>query len=519
MVIQLTLSPEEAYKSSIYTRIAIQRSGVSDDEIKNIRIVKRSIDARGRNIKVNLTLELELMSDKEQEQPSYSWGDVSGKREVIIIGSGPGGLFAALRLIELGLKPIVLERGKDVSSRKFDIAAINRGSEINTESNYCFGEGGAGTYSDGKLFTRSKKRGNSRRILEIFNIHGANENILYESHPHIGTEKLPRVIAAMRETILASGGEIRFESKVVDFSLAGDKVTDVILESGERVTGEAVILATGHSARDIYEMLHRNNIEMEAKSFAMGVRIEHPQRVIDYIQYGMPDRGPYLPAAAYTLTTQAAGRGVYSFCMCPGGFIVPASTAPEECVVNGMSPSGRNSKFANSGMVTEIRESDYKHLTAEFGVLAGMEFQRQFEHAAYCAGGAEQVAPAQRLNDFISGKLSKSTAATSYHPGVTPTNMHDWMPPFISNALREGLAQFGKKMQGYLSSEAQLIGVESRTSSPLRIPRSPENLAHPQYSNLYPCGEGAGYAGGIVSAGVDGERIADKIAELILGAE
>ena len=510
--IQLILSPEEAYKSSIYNRMAIQKSGVSDDEIKEIRIVKRSIDARGKSIKVNLTLEVELMSDVAPEQDSYKWDDVSGKRAVVIVGSGPGGLFAALRLIELGFKPIILERGKDVSSRKFDLASLNRNQPVNEESNYCFGEGGAGTFSDGKLFTRSKKRGNSRRILEIFNIHGANENILYESHPHIGTDKLPNVITAMRETIIKAGGEIHFNSKVVDLELSGDQVKCVVLENGDKVEGEAVILATGHSARDIYEMLDRNKILLEAKSFAMGLRVEHPQRIIDYAQYNLNDRGPYLPPATYALTAQVAGRGVYSFCMCPGGFIVPASTAAGECVVNGMSPSGRNSKFANAGIVTEIRESDYQHLVEEHGILAGMEFQRQFERAAFEAGGEGQVAPCQRLNDFLSDKASKSIAATSYHPGVNPGNMSDWMPGFMSNALREGLAIFGKKMKGFLSSEAQLIGVESRTSSPLRIPRDSETLAHPEYSNFYPCGEGAGYAGGIVSSAVDGERIADVIA-------
>ncbi len=510
--VQLILSPEEAYKSSIYNRMAIQRSGVSEDEVKEIRIVKRSIDARGKTIKVNLTLELDLMSDIVPEKEVYTWSDVTNKRAVVIVGSGPSGLFAALRLIELGFRPIILERGKDVSSRKIDIASLNRNQPIDVDSNYCYGEGGAGAFSDGKLFTRSKKRGNSRRILEIFNIHGANENILFESHPHIGTDKLPKVIEAMRNTIIGAGGEIHFNSKVVDLDLSNGIVKSVVLENGDKVEGEAVILATGHSARDIYEMLDRNKILLEAKSFAMGLRVEHPQRIIDYAQYNLPDRGPYLPAASYTLTTQVGGRGVYSFCMCPGGFIVPASTEAGECVVNGMSPSGRNSKFANSGIVTEVRESDYQHLVEKHGVLAGMEFQRQFEQAAFAAGGGDQIAPSQRLNDFLSGKTSQSVAATSYHPGVAPGNMNEWMPSFMSSALREGLAHFGKKMKGFLSSEAQLLGVESRTSSPLRIPRINETLAHPQYSNLYPCAEGAGYAGGIVSSAVDGERIADMIA-------
>lgn len=512
-LIELNLSPQQAARESVYVPMAISKAGYSVNS--SIRIVRKSIDAR-KGIKVNLAIEVfeegEVMPTVDG---NYQWGDVSNATEVIIVGAGPGGLFAALRLIELGLKPIVLERGIDVSSRKKDIAALNRNHPVNCESNYCFGEGGAGTYSDGKLFTRSKKRGNSRRVLEILNIHGALDNILYEAHPHIGTDKLPRVISNIREQILASGGEIHFGKKVVDFKIKEGKITSVVTADGERISGAAVVLATGHSARDIYELLHKKEILLEAKNFAMGVRVEHPQRVIDSIQYKMSQRGDYLPAAAYSLVTQAMGRGVYSFCMCPGGFIVPASTGEGECVVNGMSPSGRNSKFANSGIVTEIRESDFAHLQSKFGVLAGLEFQRQFERAAYEAGGGMQIAPAQRLSEFVSGKESKTAAETSYHPGVVMGNMHDWMPKFIAEALRAGFADFGRKMNGFVCSEAMILGVESRTSSPIRIPRDKELLSHPQFSNLYPCGEGAGYAGGIVSSAVDGERIAEAIAELL----
>lgn len=513
-LVELTLSPEQAGKPSIYTAIAQKKAGLNELNAGVVRVVRRSIDARSQAIKVNIALEVFEKGEQMPPKNDYKWDDVSSKTPIVIIGSGPGGLFAALRLIELGFKPIILERGTDVSTRKHDIAAINRNEPLREESNYCFGEGGAGTYSDGKLFTRSKKRGNSRRILEIFNIHGAADDILYESHPHIGTDKLPRIISSIRETIISAGGEFHFNSKVTDLKIESGRVKSVITSEGVSIDTTAVILATGHSARDIYEMLDRHKVLMEAKSFAMGVRVEHPQRVIDNIQYKTNDRGPYLPAATYSLVTQAAGRGVYSFCMCPGGFIVPASTAQGECVVNGMSPSGRNSLFANSGIVTEIRESDYAHLVAKHGVLAGLEFQRQFEQAAFAAGGGMQIAPAQRLNDFISGKTSQSSSKISYHPGVTPGNMHDWMPKFIATSLRLGFSEFGNKMKGFVSSEAMILGVESRTSSPVRIPRDNDTMAHPQISNLFPCGEGAGYAGGIVSAAVDGERVAESIATI-----
>ncbi|MEG1634036.1 MAG: FAD-dependent oxidoreductase [Rikenellaceae bacterium] len=514
--VELTLSPEQAGKPSIYTPIAYKKAGLNESTAGLVRVVRKSIDARSSAIKMNVAFEVFAKDEPMPPKDQYHWDDVSNGTPIVIIGSGPGGLFAALRLIELGYKPIILERGADVSSRKHDIAAINRNHPLNEESNYCFGEGGAGTYSDGKLFTRSKKRGNSRRILEIFNIHGASDDILYESHPHIGTEKLPNIISAIRQTILSSGGELHFNSKVTDLIIDSEKVKEVVLSSGEKIATNAVILATGHSARDIYQMLYHHKILMEAKPFAMGVRVEHPQAVIDKIQYKINDRGPYLPPATYSLVTQAAGRGVYSFCMCPGGFIVPASTAAGECVVNGMSPSGRNSIFANSGIVTEIRESDFADLVPKHGVLAGLEFQRMFEQAAFAAGGGMQIAPAQRLNDFVSGKTSQSSSKVSYHPGVTPGNMHDWMPKFMATSLRLGFTEFNNKMKGFVSSEAMILGVESRTSSPVRIPRDKDTMAHPQLSNLFPCGEGAGYAGGIVSSAVDGERIAESIAKIVV---
>lgn len=511
----LVLSPKEAATPTIYTELAAKKAGVKMEQVAFSRVVKRSIDARKSTVKINLGVELFIDDEKEPEKIHFEWGDVSSCQEVVVVGSGPAGLFAALRLIELGVKPIVIERGKDVSARKYDIAALNRNEEVNPDSNYCFGEGGAGTYSDGKLYTRSKKRGNYRRALEIFHFHGASESILYDAHPHIGTDKLPRVIAEMRKTIVSAGGEFILERRVVDLIINNGSVGGVIDNEGNRIEAKAVILATGHSARDIYELLHRKGVGLEAKSFAMGVRVEHPQRIIDSIQYHCRERGDYLPAATYSLVSQVNGRGVYSFCMCPGGFIVPAQTAQGESVVNGMSPSGRNSLYANSGIVTEIREEDYAHLIKDYGVLAGLEFQKQYERAAYENGGGGSIVPAQRLNDFVNGRISKSLPDTSYHAGVVISDMGAWMPAFISRSLRDGFANFGEKMKGFLSSEAIILGVESRTSSPIRIPRDSQSLCHPQISGLYPAGEGAGYAGGIISAAIDGERVAEAV-KLIL---
>ncbi len=453
--------------------------------------------------------------------------DVSQSPQAIVVGAGPAGLFAALRLIELGIKPIVLERGSDVRARRRDLAAINKDHVVNPESNYCFGEGGAGTYSDGKLYTRSTKRGDVRRILEIFVAHGATEQILVDAHPHIGTNKLPNVVTELRQTILNAGGEVRFDTKVTDLILAGSSANPtalkgVVLATGEELTGLGVILATGHSARDIFQLLHKRSVRIEAKPFAMGVRIEHQQSLIDQFQYHRPNRGDYLPAASYSLVTQSrfkgVDRGVFSFCMCPGGFIVPAATAPGELVVNGMSPSRRDSQFANSGLVVAIADEDLRPYADE-GPLAGLALQQDLEKWACKMGNssgsaASQTAPAQRVADFVDGHVSAGLLPTSYQPGLTSVDMADVLPDHITQPLRQGLRDFGRKMRGYLSNEGQIIGVESRTSSPVRIPRDRETCEHVAVQRLFPCGEGAGYAGGIVSAAMDGERCAEELVKL-----
>ncbi|WP_299527457.1 NAD(P)/FAD-dependent oxidoreductase, partial [uncultured Lutibacter sp.] len=437
---------------------------------------------------------------------TFDYNDVSSAKEIHIIGFGPAGMYAALRCIELGYKPIVLERGKNVKDRRRDLRAINQFHIVNEDSNYCFGEGGAGTYSDGKLYTRSLKRGDVRRIFENLVYHGATEQILVDAHPHIGTNKLPNVVTNIRETILKYGGEIHFESRVVDFTIKENKIRAIQLQNNKEMAVESVILATGHSARDIYYLLHRKNINIEAKSFAMGVRVEHPQQIIDSIQYHCKsERDELLPAASYSLVQQVKDRGVYSFCMCPGGFIVPAATASGEVVVNGMSPSKRNSQFANSGIVVEINVEKDLEKYNHFGVLKGLEFQRDLEKMAFTAGGGTQAAPAQRLTDFVTGKLSTNLNATSYQPGLNSAPLHSLLPNLIGGRLRTGFEAFGRKMRGYYTEEANVIGVESRTSSPVKIPRN-INLEHPQIEGLFPCGEGGGYAGGIVSAAMDGER-------------
>ncbi len=499
--IELNLSPKEAAE-----RIANLKSGE--------RLVRRSIDARKKgNIRVLLAIETGV--EKCEVPSGFTEKNVADGEGVVVVGAGPAGLFASLQLIELGLKPILIERGKGVRERKKDVAQINRGESVDGDSNYCFGEGGAGTFSDGKLYTRSKKRGDNSRILQILHAHGASETILYEAHPHIGTDKLPNVIENIRHTIERCGGEVHFNSRMVDIMTSGDKVEGVELMSGEKIECRAVILATGHSARDIYEMLHRKGIALEAKNFAVGVRVEHKQELIDTIQY-KGERGEYLPSAAYSLVTQAGGRGVYSFCMCPGGFIVPASTDSGECVVNGMSASGRNNIFSNSGIVTEVRAEDIADYTQHFGVLGGLQFQRQLEQMAYTQAGAEHnYAPAQLLPDFVAGRSSNSLIETSYHPGIVPSDLHHWMPRFVSGALREGFKAFDNKMRGFISKEAQVIGVESRTSSPVRIPRNRETLMHEGVGGLFPSGEGAGYAGGILSSAVDGMRAAESVAQYL----
>jgi len=517
--VQTTLRPEQAYNPEIFKAVMLKRSGIFDDAAE-VRLIKRSIDARGQNVKINIQADV-YMNEALPPVIAYSkdYANVSGADPVVIVGFGPAGMFAALRLIELGIKPVIIERGSDVQKRRRDIAAINKEHIVNPESNYCFGEGGAGTYSDGKLYTRSTKRGDIQKSLEMFVAHGAPEDILVEAHPHIGTNKLPKVVQQVRESILNAGGEILFDTKVTDFIMEGDEMIGVILENGEKIKGAGVILATGHSARDIFALLNEKKVLIEAKAFAMGVRVEHPQQLIDKIQYHMDDRGEYLPASSYSLARQSyyenTKRGVFSFCMCPGGFIVPAATAPGEVLVNGMSPSTRDSKYANSGIVTAIELEDIKGYE-QFGALAGLEFQKELEQRACEIAGGTQTAPAQRMIDFVKGRTSSTLKDTSYQPGLTSVNMCDVLPESISNRLQDGLKGFGKMMRGYYTNEAQIVGVESRTSSPVRIPRDKETLEHLEIKRLYPCGEGAGYAGGILSAAMDGQKCAERVASKYL---
>jgi len=505
--IQLRIKIEDAKQHNILKKQSAKHLGISENDINAIKVLRKSIDARKPQIIFNYKIAVYL--NKEEPKPSeftFDYKDVSSAKEIHIIGLGPAGMYAALRCIELGFKPIVLERGKNVKDRRRDLRAINQFHIVNEDSNYCFGEGGAGTYSDGKLYTRSLKRGNVRRIFENLVYHGATDQILVDAHPHIGTNKLPTVVKNIRETILNFGGEIHFESRVEDFTIKDNKICAIQLQNKSELLVESVILATGHSARDIYYLLNKKNISLESKSFAMGVRVEHPQHIIDSIQYHCKgERNELLPAASYSLVQQVKNRGVYSFCMCPGGFIVPAATGKEEVVVNGMSPSKRNSEFANSGIVVEINVEKDLHKYNHFGVLKGLEFQKDLEKMAFTAGGETQTAPAQRLTDFVNGKLSSNLNSTSYQPGLNSAPLHNLLPSLIGSRLRTGFEAFGRKMRGYYTSEANVIGVESRTSSPVKIPRN-ENLEHPQIKGLFPCGEGGGYAGGIVSAAMDGER-------------
>ena len=517
--IELILSPQEAFDDALFQQTVSERLHLAPAGDSAFRVLRRSIDARSRKVVVKVLFEI-ISKEDISKSISYraNYPDVSKSKPVVIVGAGPAGLFAALRLIESGCKPIVIERGKDVQSRRRDIAAINKDHVVNPESNYCFGEGGAGTFSDGKLYTRSTKRGDIKKILEILVAHGATEEILYDAHPHIGTNKLPQLVKELRESILRAGGEIHFNTKVTGLILASDEIKGVVTNEGEKFEGAAVILATGHSARDIFELLHNMKIYLEAKPFAMGVRVEHPQQMIDKVQYHCEaDRGPYLPSSSYSLVHQAEvngkQRGVFSFCMCPGGFIVPAATAPGEIVVNGMSPSRRDSRFANSGIVVAIETADLKKYE-KHGALAGLIFQKEIEQKACTMAGGKQSAPAQRLADFVAGKISTSLPETSYQPGLISSDVAALFPTFISESLMQGFKNFGSKMKGYVTNEAQVVGVESRTSSPVRIPRDKSGLEHPQVRRLFPCGEGAGYAGGIVSAAMDGERVADAVIKI-----
>ena len=512
----LTLRPDVAADARRYEPLAARAAGVAEQDIALLRVVKRSIDARQRQPKIHLTLELYVDREPLPAPVHFDYPQVGNRTEVVVVGSGPAGLFAALRLIERGYRPILLERGKPVLDRKRDVARINRNGAVDPDSNYAFGAGGAGTFSDGKLFTRSKKRGDYNKALQTLVFHGAAEEILYETHPHIGTDKLPRIITNICRTIENAGGELHFGCRVTGFDLHDGRIVGVRCGE-ERIAGAAVVLATGHSARDVYETLVHSGIRVEAKPFAMGVRIEHPQLLIDSIQYHCRERGPYLPAASYSLVSQVNGRGVYSFCMCPGGFIVPAMTDAAQSVVNGMSPSQRNSPYANSGLVTEIRLEDFAALRDEWGELAGMRFQQLFEEAARRYGGAAQIAPAQRVADFVAGRASTTLPFTSYLPGIVASRLDRWMPQLVAQRLREGLRMFDRRMHGFVTNEAVLLGVESRTSTPVRIPRDAATLMHPEVRGLFPAGEGAGYAGGIISAALDGERIADAVAAYVGG--
>ena len=499
--------PEVAAQESKLKRWLADEQGIDERTIYGIRILKRSIDARQRQILVNLKVRVyinELPHDDEFSRTDYP--NVEGRPQVIVVGAGPGGLFAALRLIELGLRPIILERGKNVHDRKKDLAAISKTQEIDPESNYCFGEGGAGAYSDGKLYTRSKKRGNSDKILNVFCQHGASTAILADAHPHIGTDRLPKVIESMRNTIISCGGEVHFQTKMTQLILKEDTVVGCVADKEYR---GPVILATGHSARDVYKYLSEARIELEAKGIAVGVRLEHPSQLIDQIQYHSKNgRGKWLPAAEYSFVTQIGGRGVYSFCMCPGGFVIPAATDKGQIVVNGMSPANRGTAWSNSGMVVEVRPEDVEG----DDVLRVLRFQEELEYLCWQQGNMRQTAPAQRMSDFVNGKLSYDLPKSSYAPGLISSPLHFWLPDLVSDRLREGFKVFGRKSHGFLTNEAVLIGVETRTSSPLRIVRDGDTLQHVRIQGLFPCGEGAGYAGGIVSAGVDGERCAEMCA-------
>lgn len=516
---QIRVLPVVAASENAIKRYLAEEQGIDQRTINSVRVLKKSIDARQRTIFVNLKIRVyinEVPQDDEYEHTEYQ--NVEDRPQVVVVGEGPGGLFASLRLIELGLRPVVLERGKDVRERKMDLAQITKTQKVDSESNYCFGEGGAGAYSDGKLYTRSKKRGNVNKILNVFCQHGASTSILADAHPHIGTDKLPRVIENMRNTIIKCGGEVHFQTKMTRLVVKGERVTGVeavdLKTGGELTFRGPVILATGHSARDVYRLLVESNIHIEAKGIAVGVRLEHPSQLIDQIQYhNREGRGKYLPAAEYSFVTQVEERGVYSFCMCPGGFVIPAATGPQQLVVNGMSPSNRGTQWSNSGMVVELHPDDVGGDSSD--PLCMMHFQEKLERDCWQQGNMKQTAPAQRMADFVNNRLSYDLPKSSYAPGLISSPLHFWMPPFVAKRLQEGFKKFGKMSHGFLTNEAVLIATETRTSSPVRIARDPATLQHVTVQGLFPCGEGAGYAGGIVSAGVDGERCAEMCAQYV----
>ncbi|MCM1312865.1 MAG: FAD-binding protein [Bacteroides sp.] len=556
---QIRILPEQAANEQEIKKFVATDKGIDMRTIKHIRVLKKSIDARQRTIYVNLKVRVYVNEVPEDDAFAHTeYRNVEGRPKAVVVGAGPGGLFAALKLIELGVCPIVIERGKDVHSRRIDIARISREHKVDSESNYSFGEGGAGAFSDGKLYTRSKKRGNVEKILNVFCQHGASTSILSDAHPHIGTDKLPGVIENMRKTIIACGGEVHFQTKMTGLLISGGKVEGVeaerLADNGVAYSGQStvrfygpVILATGHSARDVYSWLYENGVEIEAKNIAVGVRLEHPSELIDKIQYhNRNGRGNYLPAAEYSFVTQVEGRGVYSFCMCPGGTVVPAASGPQQIVVNGMSASSRNSPWSNSGMVVELHTEDLADAKMDFDrekmaeassllytgnegketagfpatdyhkhPLAMMYFQQWLERIAWIQGNRRQTAPAQRMSDFVNKRLSYELPNTSYTPGLISTPLHFWIPPFITTRLRQGFLNFGKSSHGFLTNEAVMIGVETRTSAPVRIVRDSDTLQHVSLQGLFPCGEGAGYAGGIVSAGIDGERCAEMLAQYI----
>lgn len=525
---QLRVSPETAVNEQSLRRYIAREKGKDERTLTAVRVLKRSIDARQRTIFINLKVRVYINEQPEDDEfVRTEYRNVEHGPQVIVVGAGPGGLFAALRLIEAGCRPVVVERGKNVRDRKVDLAKISREHKVNSESNYSFGEGGAGAYSDGKLYTRSKKRGNVDKVLNVFCQHGASVSILQDAHPHIGTDKLPRVIENMRKTILECGGEVHFETRMDALLIRNGEVTGIETNTGKVFNGP-VILATGHSARDVYRWLHANGVEIESKGLAVGVRLEHPSQLIDSIQYHNKNgRGKYLPAAEYNFVQQVEGRGVYSFCMCPGGFVVPAASGPCQTVVNGMSPSNRGSKWSNSGMVVELHPEDLAEKSlSDFMQVAGvetdvrhplamMEFQEVLEQQNWQQGNCRQTAPAQRMADFVNRRLSYDLPDTSYAPGLVSSPLHFWLPGFVSKRLSEGFLRFGKASHGFLTNEAVMIGVESRTSSPVRIVRDGETLQHIRLKGLFPCGEGAGYAGGIVSAGIDGERCAEAAAAYV----